>query len=245
MTPPAAAATSLDMPIATIIGLDTPAGAYLARLLRARNYAVTGTATDPDVAAAMLAELGADEVRLTPEPVRADEAYLLDHSVTAEAVTGERVFVALAPGADAGHVAALRGDGRFVAGGVVHDHVSRLDPDHWAMAICTAVRDGRPLDLPADDHPRDLGWTPEYVDAMWRLLQANTAGDSHIASGSGLTHRDAAQHAAEFFKRDIDLPAAAAPAAHIPSPIPSIGGWRAYTDGRELIRTLCEALPAA
>ncbi len=232
------------MPIATIIGLDTPAGAYLARLLRARNYAVTGTATDPNRAAAMLAELGADEVRLTPGPVPADEAYLLDGSIAAKAVVAARAFVALAPGADAGLVAALRGDGKFVAGGVVHDHVSRLDPEHWAMSICTAVLDGTAVTTPEDDRPRDLGWTPEYVDAMWRLLQAHTARDSHIASGDGLSHRDVALHAAEFFKRDIDLPAVATE-AHVPSPIPAIGGWRAFTHGRELVRTLCEALPAA
>ncbi len=232
------------MPTATIIGLDTPAGAYLARLLRARNYRVSGTAADPDAATAMLAALGADEVRMTPLPERADETYLLDAS-DAATVSAGRVFVALAPGADAGHVAALRADGRFIAGGVVHDHASRLDPGHWALAICTAVRDGVPVDLPAADAPRDLGWTPEYVDAMWRLLQAPGAADAHIASGVGLGHADVARYAAEFFKRAIELPAAGPAAAAVPGPVPEIGGWRAFTHGRELVRTLCEGLPAA
>ena len=233
------------MPTATIIGLDTPAGAYLARLLRARNYSVTGTATDPDAATAMLVVLGADKVRMTLVPEQADEAYLLDDSVDATTVSADRIFVALAPGANAGHVAALRADGRFVAGGVVHDHASRLDPGHWALAICAAVRDGAPVDLPAPDAPCDLGWTPEYVDAMWRLLQAPGPADAYIASGVGLSHGDVSRYAAEYFKRDIGLPAPAASAAAVPGPIPEIGGWRAFTHGRELVRTLCEGLPAA
>lgn len=232
------------MPNATIIGLDTPAGTYLARLLRARNYAVTGTAADPGAAAAMLAALGADEVRLTPAPVAADEVYLLNGSVSAGALTGGRLLVALAPGADAGDVAALRAEGRFVAGGVVHDHASRLDPGHWAVAICAAVRDSRAPDLPADDRQHDLGWTPEYVDAMWRLLQLPVAADAHIASGFGLSRRDVARHAAEFFKREMTLPDDAAEAS-VPGPIPEIAGWRAFTYGRDLVRTLCEGLAAA
>ncbi|QXQ06047.1 GDP-mannose 4,6-dehydratase [Sphingosinicellaceae bacterium] len=245
---------------ATIIGLDTPAGAYLARLLRARHYTVAGSSTDPDRAAAMLATLGADEVDLLASALASlegpphDEVYVLDGSVDASACTTPwpevRVFVAAGPG---GNGVTIAEPGRFVVSGRLYDHASRLDPpDHWALAAVLAVRDfARSGVLPNFDDPdsaRDLGWTPEYVDAMWRMLQAPVPRDEVVATGVALSRRDIAVHAAAYFKVDLGdrLPAPRPADVELgdPSGIARDLGWRAFTHGRDLVRTLCEGVPA-
>ncbi|CAM5508260.1 GDP-mannose 4,6-dehydratase [Streptomyces badius] len=37
------------------------------------------------------------------------------------------------------------------------------------------------------DAVRDWGYAPEYVDAMWRMLQCDTPDDFVIATGEGVT----------------------------------------------------------
>ena len=242
---------------ATIIGLDTPAGAYLARLLRARHYTVTGSAADPDLAATMLATLGADEIDMRAGALDGpphDEVYVLDGSVAASACAAAwpqaRVFFATGPDGDGATVAK---PDRFVVTGRLYDHASRLDsPEHWALASVLAVRDfARGGILPRFEDPdsaRDLGWTPEYVDAMWRMLQAPAPRDQVIATGVALSRRDIAVHAAAYFKVDLGdyLPAPQPAAVELgdPAPIGRDLGWRAFTHGRDLVRTLCEGVPA-
>ncbi len=228
------------MSSATIIGLDTPAGAYLARLLRARGYRVAGSATDLSAATAMLAAVGADEVTLLPDPFAGPagaEVYLLDGMVTLAAA------LAAAPGARVLTTAAASVPaGRFAVVATLGDHASRLDPpDSPVLATCRAVRDRRPLPA-ADPAAHDLGWTPEYVDALWRMLQADAPADAAIRSGEALGQRDIARHAAEYFKVPVDLPPEGSAVATTASGPP---GWRAFTTGRELVRALCEGLPAA
>jgi GDPmannose 4,6-dehydratase len=43
------------------------------------------------------------------------------------------------------------------------------------------------------DAVRDWGYAPEYVDAMWRMLQADTADDYVVATGTAYTVRDFVQ----------------------------------------------------
>jgi len=226
------------MSSATIIGLATPAGAYLARLLRARGYRVTGSATDSATAAAMLAAVGADEVTLLEDPFEGTasaEVYLLDGAMTLAGALAAwpdaRVLTTAAEPAQ---------DGRFAVAARLGDHASRLDPpDSPVLATCRAVRDRQALPA-VDTAPRDLGWTPEYVDALWRTLQADMPADATIRSGEALSQRDIARHAAEYFKVAVDLPPEGPAVATMASGPP---GWRAFTCGRELVRALCEGLP--
>ena len=52
------------------------------------------------------------------------------------------------------------------------------------------------------DARRDWGYAPEYVEAMWRMLQAETPGDFVIATGESHTIREFAQIA--FAHADLD-----------------------------------------
>lgn len=232
---------------AAILGLDTADGAYLARLLLARGYRLSGTG-----GADKLARLGiagdvvrAGSVETLVAAARPDEVYDLrrDPSAAAVEMTGNvRVFVAAPPGA----AAAAGPGGRFVAVGRVFGHESRLGPGTSFVArIIAAAADGTdpaPADLAA---VTDCGWTPEYVDAMWRMLQRAEPAGFDIATGRSLGGNEVAHHAFSYFGRDAAPFAAATPAGSAVGDAAATRadlGWSATTWGRDLVRTLCEGV---
>ncbi len=64
------------------------------------------------------------------------------------------------------------------------------------------------------DIKRDWGWAPEYVDAMWRMLQQPTGSDFVIATGESNTLEEFAE--AAFGQLGLD--------------------WREHTDLSEALR---------
>ncbi|UAJ10384.1 hypothetical protein [Polymorphobacter megasporae] len=234
---------------AAILGLDTAAGAYLARLLGARGYVVRGTG-DKD----LLTRLGvADDVTQADEAAEAisgaNEIYDLRGDVAASAdlfaLGGTaRVFIAADPG-----TTVAKPDGRFVAIGHVYPHESRFGPGTTAVARIVAATaagiDPYPADLAT---ATDCGWTPEYVDAMWRMLQRPAAEVLEIATGRLLTGEYVARVAAAYFKRPAAKTAALIAIVHgdagNPGPASSALGWRAVTWGEDLVTVLCEGIAA-
>ena len=81
------------------------------------------------------------------------------------------------------------GYGLFVCSGMLFNHESPLRPPRFVTrkVVATAARiaaDGRgELVLGNLAVERDWGWAPEYVDAMWRMLQAPDPDDYVIATG--------------------------------------------------------------
>ena len=79
--------------------------------------------------------------------------------------------------------------GLFAATGILFNHESTLRPCRFVTRkiVSTAVRiangSKERLQLGNLDVHRDWGWAPEYVDAMWRILQHNQAEDFVIATG--------------------------------------------------------------
>lgn len=79
--------------------------------------------------------------------------------------------------------------GLFAASGILFNHESPLRPARFVTQkiVDAAVRiaGGSPerLSLGRLDVVRDWGWAPEYVDAMWRILQQDKADDFVIATG--------------------------------------------------------------
>jgi GDPmannose 4,6-dehydratase len=98
---------------------------------------------------------------------------------------------------------------------------------------------------------RDWGWAPEYVDAMWRMLQQPQAADFVIATGSSFALEEfvAAVFAAlQLNWRDhVDI----VPALYRPSDISegrgnaaqaaAILGWRAQKTMPEVVTAMVEA----
>ncbi len=79
--------------------------------------------------------------------------------------------------------------GLFACSGILFNHESPLRPERFvtqkivAAACRIAAGDKTPLQLGNMEIRRDWGWAPEYVDAMWRMLQQDAADDYVIATG--------------------------------------------------------------
>lgn len=80
--------------------------------------------------------------------------------------------------------------GLYCCSGMLFNHESPLRPARFVTRkiIATAVRiaqgSGETLELGNIDVVRDWGWAPEYVEAMWRMLQNDQADDFIIATGT-------------------------------------------------------------
>lgn len=78
----------------------------------------------------------------------------------------------------------------FACTGILFNHESPLRPPRFVTRkiIATACRiaggSGERLSLGNISIARDWGWAPEYVEAMWRMLQQETPEDYLIATGA-------------------------------------------------------------
>lgn len=78
--------------------------------------------------------------------------------------------------------------GLFACTGILFNHESPLRPQRFVTSkiVSTAARiakgSGEKLTLGKMDIYRDWGWAPDYVDAMWRILQHNQPEDFVIAT---------------------------------------------------------------
>jgi len=79
--------------------------------------------------------------------------------------------------------------GLFVSCGILFNHESPLRPKNFvtrkviAAVGAIALGSSEKLHLGAIDVFRDWGWAPEYVEAMWLILQQPVADDFIIATG--------------------------------------------------------------
>ena len=173
----------LPAPHALILGLDTPAGAYLARLLHARGQQVSGIAA---AAPALLPALGAQDditelpsstlaspdsvpvfphqgvVYLVSQPHPGAEALAQQALATAPATTrlvhvaDHGLLLAHAPARSlAQQITRLRRDsGRFAANAILHPHDSRLGPkDALPARIIAAAHRASQTPSPWPDLP--------------------------------------------------------------------------------------------
>lgn len=79
--------------------------------------------------------------------------------------------------------------GLFACSGILFNHESPLRPERFVTkkiisAACRIAGGSKEiLHLGNISISRDWGWAPEYVDAMWRILQQDRAEDFVIATG--------------------------------------------------------------
>lgn len=98
--------------------------------------------------------------------------------------------------------------GLFACSGILFNHESPLRPERFVTqkivrAACRiAAGSGERLQLGNLDIHRDWGWAPEYVDAMYRMMQIESAQDFVIATGQ--THALKEFVAAAFEALDLD-----------------------------------------
>ena len=98
--------------------------------------------------------------------------------------------------------------GLFACTGILFNHESPLRPERFvtqkivSIAKRIAAGSNEKLALGRMDIFRDWGWAPEYVEAMWLMLQQDSPEDYLIATGSSRTLEDFV--ATVFFKLDRD-----------------------------------------
>jgi GDPmannose 4,6-dehydratase len=146
--------------------------------------------------------------------------------------------------------------GLFACSGILFNHESSLRPNRFVtrkvvQAACRiATGSGETLKIGATHVKRDWGWAPEYVEAMWLMLQQEMARDFVIATGE--THSLADFIAATFasvgldWRRHTETDASLMRAADIteshadPTLAREVLGWTARTTMRELVGKLVE-----
>jgi GDPmannose 4,6-dehydratase len=83
--------------------------------------------------------------------------------------------------------------GIYACTGILFNHESPIRPEHYVSQkiVRTAVRialgSKEKLHLGNLDINRDWGWAPEYVEAMWLMLQSDTPQDFVIATGQAVS----------------------------------------------------------
>ncbi len=79
--------------------------------------------------------------------------------------------------------------GLFACNGILFNHESPLRPERFVtrkiISAARRIAEGSTerLALGRLDIVRDWGWAPEYVDAMWRMMQQDEPNDYIIATG--------------------------------------------------------------
>lgn len=93
--------------------------------------------------------------------------------------------------------------GLFACNGILFNHESALRPSRFVTqkiaqgVVAIARGSSEKLVLGDLDIRRDWGWSPEYVDAMWRMLQQDTPDDFVIATGTSSSLQEFVQIAFE------------------------------------------------
>jgi GDPmannose 4,6-dehydratase len=151
--------------------------------------------------------------------------------------------------------------GMRACSGILFNHESPFRSRRFVtMKIARAVCDiaaGRQKELVLGnlDISRDWGWAPEYVHAMWLIVQLDEPQDLIIATGRAYSLRDFLQAAFEVMDLDWSMYVRCDPAFFRPSdPRVIVGdptkafnvlGWKAAKQAPEIARNLVESISAS
>lgn len=147
--------------------------------------------------------------------------------------------------------------GIYACSGILFNHESPLRPARFvtrkvvSAATRIACGSGETLALGNLSVRRDWGWAPEYVDAMWRMLQQASPEDYVIATGSQHALEDFVEAAFAHFDLDWRMHVQVDEALLRPSEIRgNYGnaekaarqlGWRAQTHMADVVRKMAVA----
>ncbi len=145
--------------------------------------------------------------------------------------------------------------GIYACTGILFNHESPLRPKRFVTqkivqaAKRIAAGSSERLTLGRLDIRRDWGWAPEYVDAMWRMLQQETPRDFVIATGethkltefvevafevNGLDWNEHVDTSPEFFR-----PAEISCSLGDPSEALRLLGWQAESKMEDVVKKMC------
>jgi len=146
--------------------------------------------------------------------------------------------------------------GLFACSGILYNHESPLRSERFVtkkiVAAAAAIARGERTRIALGNTAvvRDWGYAPEYVEAMWRMLQRDEPDDFVIATGEAHTIAEFAAAAFAHFGLDaaqhIDVdeslfrPSDIAWSCGNPAKAERVLGWTARTKFAELVKILCE-----
>jgi len=144
----------------------------------------------------------------------------------------------------------------FACTGILFNHESPLRQSRFVTQkiITTAVRIAKGskehLVLGNLDIHRDWGWAPDYVDAMWRILQNKTPDDFVIATGVMTSLKEFVNKVFDYLNLSTNKHLVVEPSLFRPSDITySVGnaekaykilGWKAQTHFDNIIKQLVD-----
>ena len=146
--------------------------------------------------------------------------------------------------------------GMFACTGMLSNHDSPLRPKRFVTrkiirSVAEMARgNGATLSLGNVDIERDWGWAPDYVDAIWRILQQEKPEDFIIATGVSATLKEFVRTAYELIDEDwqehvtVDSsllrPSEILHSRMNPAKAHSHLGWRAEHTMKEVVRAMFE-----
>lgn len=148
--------------------------------------------------------------------------------------------------------------GLYACTGILFNHESPLRPQrfvtqkiiHGAFQISQSGK-GR-LSLGNIDISRDWGWAPEFVEAMWLMLQQEQARDFVIATGRTVSLREFIATAFDYFGLDWTQWVESDPSLIRPTELmigrgdPTLAqqslGWKAQTTVEQVVENMCRAI---
>lgn len=146
--------------------------------------------------------------------------------------------------------------GIFCCTGILSNHESPLRPNRFVtkkiVKHVSEIKAGlrNSLFLGNIDIHRDWGWAPEYVNAMYLMLESSTPDDYVISSGSSNSLKEFVNLAFQYFELDpeefikIDnsfiRPADISYSAMNPQKILKNLGWKAEKDLNYIVRSMIE-----
>src|SRR5262249_49348373 len=149
----------------------------------------------------------------------------------------------------------------YATNGILFNHESPRRGENFVTRKITlslariVVGQSKTIGLGNLDAKRDWGYAPEYVEAMWRMLQQPEPDDYVIATGETHTVREFLDEAFSLVNLDPDKHLRIEPRFHRPAEVDLlIGdaskaaqklGWRPKTTFKELVRIMVAADLAA
>jgi len=138
--------------------------------------------------------------------------------------------------------------------GILFNHESELRPERYvtqkivSAAKRIAAGSGETLRLGRLDIARDWGWAPEYVEAMWLMLQQDQPQDFVIATGHTFTLEEFVAAAFEHFSLDwrrhvvqdekLFRPTDIQVSRANPAKAKAVLGWEARLSGADVVRSM-------
>jgi GDPmannose 4,6-dehydratase len=148
-------------------------------------------------------------------------------------------------------------NGMFAANGILFNHESVLRPSRFVtqkvvQSACRISKGSKEkLTLGDLSMSRDWGWAPEYVDAMWRILQTDIPQDFVVATGEANSLQEFVTQTFSYFGLDwedhveydeiLKRPNEIRWSQGNPQKAMRDLGWQANNKMIDVVRSLCDA----